>query len=162
VQTVKQAKTGLILGIIFFTILLSVYFILRQYIDLDTISQNLRQNLKVTASNFIFVAAYITFGNSFIEEYFFRGFIFLRLYENGSRKTAYIFSSLLFSLYHIMMFKDWFTLPIFLLAVTGLAGVGFLFDFMDIKYKNIYNSWISHILADSAIMLIGFRMFGLI
>jgi membrane protease YdiL (CAAX protease family) len=110
----------------------------------------------------IFVAVYITFGNSFIEEYFFRGFIFLKLHESGCRKTAYVFSSLLFSLYHIMMFRDWFTLPIFLLSVAGLAGVGFLFDYMNIKYKSIYNSWISHILADSAIMFIGFKMFELL
>jgi hypothetical protein len=61
-----------------------------------------------------------------------------------------------------MIFEKWFAPPIFVLAVIGLAAVGVLFDAMDIKNRTIYNSWLPHILADSAIMVIGFKMFGLL
>jgi membrane protease YdiL (CAAX protease family) len=160
-RSIKPLR-GIVFGIVFFAVLLSAYYILARNIDLGVISQNLGKNMKVTASNFIFVAIYITFGNSFLEEYFFRGFIFLKLKENGHKFLGYTFSSVLFSLYHIMIFQKWFTTPMFILAVAGLAGVGLLFDFMDSKPHTIYNSWISHILADSAIMLIGLRMFNLL
>jgi CAAX amino terminal protease family. len=155
-------KIGLLLGAVSFVVLIGAYTVLKNQINLEQISLNLKQNVKVTASNFIFVALYITFGNSFIEEFFFRGFIFLKLHRNGKDRTAYIYSSLLFSLYHIMIFEKWFALPIFVLAVIGLAAVGVLFDAMDIKNRTIYNSWLPHIFADSAIMVIGFKMFSLL
>ncbi|TAH63854.1 MAG: CPBP family intramembrane metalloprotease, partial [Gottschalkiaceae bacterium] len=103
-----------------------------------------------------------TFINSFLEEFFFRGFIFLNLYKLGFKKGAYIFSSILFSLYHIGIFKNWFNPLLIILAVSGLISVGFIFNYIDTKSKSFINSWIVHILADAAIMLIGLRMFNML
>lgn len=158
----NNIKIGIILGSISFIIILVTYFILKDVINLQSISQELQNKSKVTPVNFLFVAAYITFGNSFLEEFFFRGFIFLNLYEMNLKKTAYLFSSLLFALYHIAIFKTWFDIKLILLALFGLITIGFIFDYIDTKSKNFFNSWIVHILADAAIMLIGMRMFGII
>lgn len=158
----KQLKIGIVLGIMSFSIILIAYFILKNVIDLQGIAQDLQSKSKVTPVNFVFVAFYITFGNSFLEEFFFRGFIFLNLYELKFKKTAYVYSSLLFALYHIAIFKSWFNIWLILLSLTGLISVGFIFDFIDTKSKNFINSWIVHILADMAIMLIGMKMFGII
>lgn len=158
----NNIKIGIILGSISFIIILVTYFILKDVINLQSISQELQNKSKVTPVNFLFVAAYITFGNSFLEEFFFRGFIFLNLYEMNLKKTAYLFSSLLFALYHMAIFKTWFDIKLILLALFGLITIGFIFDYIDTKSKNFFNSWIVHILADAAIMLIGMRMFGII
>ncbi|WP_461205316.1 CPBP family intramembrane glutamic endopeptidase [Clostridium sp. DL1XJH146] len=155
----KDLTLGLTLGIISFIIILITYFILKDYIDLNNIMDELQNKLKITPISFIFVGLYITLGNSFLEEFFFRGFIFLNLYELGYKKLGYIFSSFLFGLYHIVIFKSWFSLPITLLALFGLISVGFVFNFLDTKSKNLLNSWIVHALADSAIILIGLKMF---
>jgi uncharacterized protein len=155
-------KIGFLAGILFFIIVLSAYFVVQGEIDLNSIAEELQTKLKVTPINFIFIALYITFGNSFLEEFFFRGFIFLNLYGLNSKKTAYVYSSLLFGLYHIGIFRTWFDLPITLLALFGLISVGFLFNWMDTKSDNFLNSWIAHIFADTAVMLIGFKMFGMI
>jgi uncharacterized protein len=157
-----KLKVGLLSGILFFVIVISAYYVVQGEIDLNSIAEELQNKLKVTPMNFIFIALYITFGNSFLEEFFFRGFIFLNLYKLNSKKTAYVYSSLLFGIYHIGIFRTWFNLPITLLALFGLISVGFLFNWMDTKSENFLNSWIAHIFADTAVMLIGFRMFGMI
>jgi membrane protease YdiL (CAAX protease family) len=153
---------GLFSGILFFGILLISYYILQSYIDFAPIISELETKLKVTPANFIAVGLYITLGNSFIEEFFFRGFVFLNLYRTEHKVLAYLFSSLLFALYHIMIFRNWFTLPLFGLAVLGLTVVGLLFNWMDTKSNNFVNSWIAHMLADTAIILIGLKMFGIV
>lgn len=155
-------KMGFLFGSLSFLIILITYYLLRNVVDLQSISYELQNKSKITASSFIFVGLYITLGNSFLEEYFFRGFVFLNLYEHKSKKFAYIYSSLLFGLYHIAIFKTWFSIELIGLALIGLITVGFIFNWLDTKSRNFFNSWIVHVLADSAIILIGLRMFGII
>lgn len=133
-------RMGFIVGILSFLIILIAYYVLRNSIDLQSIAVSLQNKSKITASNFIFVGLYITLGNSFLEEYFFRGFIFLNLYELKSRKYAYIYSSLLFGLYHIAIFKAWFNIGLVGLALIGLISIGFIFNWIDTKSKNFINS----------------------
>lgn len=155
----KDLTIGLLLGLVSFSVLIITYIIVKDMINLEGIIQDL-QNKSITPVNFIFIAFYVTFVNSFLEEFFFRGFIFLNLYEMKFKKIAYIYSSLLFALYHIAIFKSWFNPWLMALALTGLITVGFIFNFIDTKSRNFINSWIVHILADLAIVLIGMRMFG--
>jgi len=153
---------GLTLGALSFAVILSSYFILRGSIDFNSIASELKSKSKVTPANFIFVGFYITFCNSFLEEFFFRGFIFLNLFSQGSKSLAYIYSSVLFGVYHITIFKTWFNPLIIGLALFGLVSVGIVFNWLDTKTDNFINSWLVHILADSAIIIIGMRMFNLI
>ncbi|SHH98185.1 CPBP family intramembrane glutamic endopeptidase [Clostridium grantii] len=160
--TKKHFSLGMIFGVLAFVIVLLAYFILRSYIDIAAISYEMQTKSKITPANFILVGAYITFGNSFLEEFFFRGYVFLNLYEMGYPKIAYIFSALAFALYHLAIFRTWFDLPVMILALFGLISVGIVFNWLDTKSKNFINSWILHILADSAIILIGMKMFEII
>jgi len=155
-------KLGLILGSVSFAVIIAAYFILRGYIDFNGIAQELQSKSKITPANFIYVGFYVTFGNSFLEEFFFRGFIFLNLFNQGSKKFAYIYSSVLFGAYHIAIFKTWFSPLLIGLALLGLISVGVIFDWLDTKTGNFINSWLVHIFADSAIILIGMRMFNMI
>jgi membrane protease YdiL (CAAX protease family) len=157
----KQSKIGGILGAGVMIIILVAYFVLKQYIDLDLIADELTQNSKVNAFNFPAIALYIIIGNSFLEEYFFRGFIFLSLYNKGYTKLAYIFSSLLFAVYHVAIFKTWFNPVIIGIALLGLFAGGIIFNYIDTKINSIANSWVVHIFADLAIILIGIKMFYL-
>lgn len=155
-------KLGLILGAASFAIIIAAYFIFGGYIDFNGIVQELQTKSKVTSANFIFVGLYITFCNSFLEEFFFRGFIFLNLYNQGFKKLAYIYSSVLFGVYHIAIFKTWFNPLLIGLVLFGLISVGIIFDWIDTKTENFMNSWLVHILADSAIIIIGMKLFNMI
>lgn len=155
-------KLGLILGAMSFTVIIAAYFIFRGYIDFNNIVQELQSKSKITPLNFLGIGLYITIGNSFLEEFFFRGFIFLNLFNQGSKKLAYIYSSVMFGVYHIAIFKTWFNPLLIGLVLFGLISVGIIFDWLDTKTENFINSWLVHILADSAIIIIGMKMFNMI
>lgn len=155
----NSIKLGIILGTMIIVIIWTTYFIVKSYIDLDLIAKELMGSNLITPKNFPFVALYITFGNSFLEEFFFRGFIFLQIHSKGYKKLAYIFSSGLFAVYHVAIFKTWFNPWLIALALFGLFIGGLIFDYINLKSKSILNSWIVHICADISIMVIGFIMF---
>lgn len=155
-------KHGLILGSASFIVIMVAYSIFKEYIDFNSILEELQSKSNINPSNFMLVGIYITLGNSFLEEFFFRGFIFLNLYNQGYKKIAYIYSSLLFGVYHIAIFKTWFSPLLTVLALLGLVIAGIVFNWIDTKSENFINSWIVHILADSAIIIIGMGMFGII
>jgi membrane protease YdiL (CAAX protease family) len=147
-------------GIVFVSIILA-FILLQGQLDLVTIISELENKYKIHARNFIFYGLYITFINSFIEEFFFRGFIFLNLKNLGLRKWGYLISSVAFALYHIAIFKNWFSPMVFMLALVGLIFGGMIFNFLDEKPNSFFNSWLVHISADLAIILIGFYLFSL-
>ncbi|WP_423189875.1 CPBP family intramembrane glutamic endopeptidase [Alkalibacterium sp. f15] len=151
-----------LLGVGVFSVILIAYIILKNHIDLSIIRESLTTNIGVTEHNFVYVAIYISLINSLLEEFFFRGFAFLILKENTSRLFAYVFSSLLFALYHVGMTSGWFHWSIYLLAMTGLFAGGCIFNFLNEKSENIYPSWLVHMFANFAINTVGFILFGLI
>ena len=149
-----------VICVYFFIIIL--FFLLRDYIDLDVIRNNLLAKENITASNFVYVSLYISFVNSFLEELFFRGFMFLSLTKSSSRRFAYFISSLAFSLYHVAIISAWFNIWIFILIIVGLMFVGYIFNYITEKLDSFLASWIVHIFANLAINTIGFMMLGII
>ena len=152
----KTLNIGLILGVLSGAILLGAFMLFKKLIDMDYIFLELATKSKITAANYYIATTYFTFGNSFLEEFFFRGFIFLNLYKMGYKKLAYLFSSALFAVYHIAIFKNWFRLDIMILCMIGLFTIGLIFDYVDTKSDNFLNSWAIHIIADMAIVAIGY------
>ena len=149
---------ALALGV--FLLLTVAYMLLSGWLDLSAIPEKLRYS-DITAENFPLIAAYITLGNSFLEELFFRGFAFLTLRKYTTDRFAYLFSGITFALYHVSILDGWFQPAWFVLFLVGLAVGGMLFDFLDRK-GSLWCGWLVHMAADLAIMLIGMRMFGIL
>lgn len=150
------------LGVAVYVVIIGGYFLLARFIDLDLIADQLTDNLDVNKGNFIFVALYISFVNSLLEEFFFRGFAFYSLKKANSRAYAYVASALTFALYHVAILQHWFDLVLFLLLIISLFGAGVLFNWLNERHNNIYSSWIVHMSANFAINTIGFIMFGIL
>lgn len=155
---IRNLTFGVTIGLGAFLIVICTYLLLKNYINIDGIVQELQVKLKITKTNYLLVGIYIILGNSFIEEFFFRGFVFLELNKLGNIRIAYLFSSILFSIYHISIFKTWFSPIITGIALLGLFVIGLVFDWVDTKINGIWNSWIIHILADIAVIAIGYTM----
>ncbi|WP_194841312.1 CPBP family intramembrane glutamic endopeptidase [Salinibacillus xinjiangensis] len=155
----KRLKSGFLLGLLASGIVLLTFLLLQDFIDTKAIISDLKNRLHITAEVYIFVALYITFGNSLLEEFYFRGFIFLKLYQTNQKVFAYVFSAGLFAFYHIAIFATWFNISLILLALVGLFTVGLVFNWLNTKSNNFLNSWILHILADIAVVSIGFYLF---
>lgn len=151
---------ALILGSGIFAVIFAAFLILRSLYDFSLIIGLLQDNVGVDRSNFIYVALYISFCNSLLEEFFFRGLAFLMLLEKIGRKWAYIFSSVTFAVYHIAIMTGWFSPMLFLLAMAGLILGGCIFNFIDEKSGSIYCSWAAHACANFALNTIGMLLFN--
>lgn len=144
------------LGAAVYALILGGYFLLRGWIDFSGIVDSLSSGAGVNRDNFLFVSLYISFINSLLEEFFFRGFLFANLKDSAGRATAYGFSSLMFALYHVAMMIGWFHPAVTLLLIAGLMVGGMIFNSLNEKQENICTSWLVHMFANFAINTIGF------
>lgn len=151
----RSIKHLLILGILIYWIIMIAYFITRNIFDYPKLVESLVSDQYVTRNSFMWVSIYISFINSFLEEFLFRFISFIKLLKYTKRIYAYLFSSMIFAIYHIAMIEA-FPPALTILCIIGLAVGGCIFNFVDEKNNNIYNSWIVHMFADFAIMTIWF------
>ena len=163
-KLIKPDKKGfaiaLGLGFLVYTVVLGAYWIFKDVFDFSALTTSLNETTGVNKTNFVWVAIYISFANSLLEEFFFRGFSFIALKKLTSRRFAYIFSSMSFALYHIAMMIGWFGLPVILISLAGLFAGGMIFNRFDEKNENIYLSWLIHMFANFATNTIGFILFA--
>ncbi len=155
-------RKSLLLGLMVYIGLILLYILMKDLISLETIEATMAKNMMITKDNFIAVALYISFINSFLEEFFFRGFAFLKLKKSVGRFFAYGISAMAFAIYHFSIIDGWVS-PI--LTVVGLLGLflsGVFFNFINEKNENIWNSYMVHMFANFAINTIGLQMFGII
>lgn len=152
----KSIYLAIGIGTVVAAIVISAFMVLNESIDLDALQVDLETRAGVTASVFPFVAVYILLGNSFLEEFFFRGLLVNLLRES---RLKWFLPSFFFATYHIAIFLPWFEWPILILAVIGLFVGGLLFQWINEKSGTIYPSWIIHIFADVGVLLIGVYMF---
>ncbi len=162
VASKKQITVSLALGAAVYALIFCGYLVMAGFIDLDKIAELLSENVKINKDNFLFVAIYISFINSLLEEFFFRGFGFLSLKKLLHPVAAYIISALAFSLYHVAILANWFSPWMFVLIISGLFIAGLFFNWLNDRTNNIYNSWLVHMFANFSINTVGFIMFGII
>jgi membrane protease YdiL (CAAX protease family) len=151
-----------VMAAITFLGILGAYLLFRGNFDFSSVAPILQNQLGINGRNFIPVALYISFINSFLEEFFFRGFAFLALLKTTDKKVAYAFSATAFALYHVAIMIGWFSLPLMALLILSLLFAGFLFNYIDEKKGSILPSWIVHISANFAINAIGFILLGIV
>jgi membrane protease YdiL (CAAX protease family) len=158
----KSLGYALLLGIFVYVCILLAYFALGSFFDFSNVAHVLNDTVGVNKGNFLYISIYISFINSFIEEFFFRGFAFLTLRSVSTRRFAMIFSSLAFAVYHVTLMAGLFDLPLYLLCLVALAIAGLMFNLLDEKSGTLYPSWIVHAGANFAINTIGFILLGMI
>ena len=115
---------SLLLGIGVYIAILGTFFLTRNIIDFSNVTSTLTSDMGITANNFIYVALYISLMNSFLEEFFFRGFGFITLKKHTKPIVAYIFSSTLFAIYHVGMLVGMFNIGALIFMLFGLIVGG--------------------------------------
>ena len=153
---------ALLLGLGVYAVIFVGYLVTRNIFDYSNVTSSLTGGMGITADNFLYVSLYISLMNSFLEEFFFRGYGFITLKKYTSRKFAYIFSSSLFALYHVGMLIGMFHIGVLLLLLAGLIAGGCIFNYLNERNDNIYPSWFVHMFANFAINTVGFILFGVI
>ncbi len=147
------------LGLALYGCIVGGFFLLRPVVDFSGIAGALSQNAGVRGDNFLWVSLYIAFFNSLLEEFFFRGFLFLNLKRYG-RGFAYGFSAGLFSLYHAAMMLGWFPWWLLAAVLLGLFAGGAVLNRLDETQGTLYTGYFVHIFANFAINTVGFILFA--
>jgi membrane protease YdiL (CAAX protease family) len=157
VKDTRSILKSIMLGVVVYIALILGYIVIKDFIPSEQITNSLNE-MNITINNFLYVSLYISFVNSFIEEFLFRGFACIGASAKSKEMFYIIVSSLIFSLYHIGIMANWFSIPVFLVFIIGLFGCGLFFCYLNRKNSNIYNSWMVHMFANFAINTIGFYM----
>lgn len=151
--------TAVLLGTALYVLILGAYFLLRGVIDFSGVTKSLTEDMGITRTLFPYVAVYIAVFNSFLEEFFFRGFGFFPLRQTMSVRFAYLFSPVLFALYHVGMLVGMFHPAVLVLLMLGLIAGGLIFNALNDRFGCLYPSWFVHMSANLAINTIGFLLF---
>ena len=154
----QHARLIVPLAVGIFAVIMVAFLALRSFIDFSSVTDSLTADAGVTRENFIFVALYIALINSFLEEFFFRGFCFFGLRPLGL-PAAYLISALLFSAYHVAFMDGWLSPVIFALSLFGMALGGGIFAFLNHKTQSLLPSYFVHMASNLATNLIGIFMF---
>jgi membrane protease YdiL (CAAX protease family) len=155
-------RIALILGCVLYTVILLIYFLLGNFFDLSLVSKILEDNFGSGTLNFVPIAFYIAIINSFLEEFFFRGFAYLALFKVSTKRFANIFSSIMFAFYHVFLMFGLFQFWLYLGALGLMIIAGYLFNALDHKSQSIIPSWLFHSLTNWGINTIGFILLKII
>lgn len=162
----EKYKWGLSAGFAAMGIILLTFALVWPIFDLSTIVHDLKEKANITASVFLLVAAWVVFINPFMEEFFWRGFLLEeidRLFDSKkARRIGFYATGILFALHHVVIVYDWFNAWQFILVVTFLSFAGLFLNFLKEKTGSIFAPYLTHLLADVAIIIIGLIAFGFI
>ena len=113
-----------------------------------------------TPLKFLALGAFISLLHSLLEEYYWRWFVFGELRRMVSLRPAVVISSLGFMAHHVLLLGKYFdglspATVVFSLAVAVGGGV---WAWIYHRSDSLYGPWLSHLLLDAAIFLVGYHM----
>ena len=158
----RELLVALSLGIGAFGVITGGYMLISRFFSLDDAILRLTADGGVSRSNFLYVSFYIALVNSLLEEFFFRGYAFLNLKSLTSRRFAYLFSAVLFAVYHLGMVIGNGNPYIWGGALVLLTVAGLILNSLNERSGSILTSWLLHMCANLAINTVGFYVFGMI
>ncbi len=149
---------GLAGGILFASVIILLYlFVFRDRIDPRPVIDKVR-SLDIM-DYYWFMALFLSLGNSLMEEYYWRAFLygaFLRRFS--SLTTVCLLNGALFGLHHIFPLSQYFPIHLALLFTAGTMAAGTAWSFLRAKGYSIFDCYLSHILADLAIFYAGWNI----
>jgi len=113
-----------------------------------------------TRGRFLALGTFYAVCHSFLEEYYWRWFIFDRLRARAGRVPAMLISAAGFTAHHVIvvsLYFGWFTWASLLFCL-GVGAGGLLWARLYGARRSLYGPWASHLLVDAAIFGLGFHL----
>lgn len=149
--TKKNIVVGLISGLV---CLFSIYSFVSYFpvIDITHLKSLLEKWDFVGAKVILFVLVLVLI-NPFLEEFYWREFIYSRLLDSVGNIMSIFIPSFFYSLYHLIIVIEIFTFPFNVLAILPVFLAGCMWGIFRFKLNSLTAPIISHSLADIGIML---------
>ena len=126
------------------------------------IAQKIREFGVRSILSFALLGFFISVIHSWLEEYYWRGFVLDELQAFVSAPKAIFISSVAFTLHHIVVIARYAQIENRLFWISSASLVvfacGLIWAWKNVKYQSIYAPWISHIAADLVIVGIAFDL----
>jgi uncharacterized protein len=171
IRFTMPTRDGLVLGATFGVIvgaaMFALYFGAIQHIPAVSeqtptkILSKLTQMGHGTPIGYLQLAAYICIVHSFLEEYYWRWFVFGWMRRYVSLTAAIVLSSIGFMLHHVVILGVYFPEHFWTLAMPFSLCVaigGGVWAWIYQRTGSIYAAWLSHALIDAAILGLGYWM----
>lgn len=156
----QEVKVGLGLGIIMFGAIMVAYLLIgQQVIDLPEIRAK-ATDVGIT-NPYLYLAGcfYWSFINSLVEELTWRGFVVSQCKVLVPQITAVVLAALFFTVHHsIALYGYTHNWLVVFLGSLGVFIAGLVWAWCYNHYRSIAPGYISHILADIAIAIIGYQL----
>jgi membrane protease YdiL (CAAX protease family) len=115
-----------------------------------------------TPIKYLALAVFISAIHSFLEEYYWRWYVYRELNHWIGHTKAVVFSALAFTGHHVIVVKAYLPPEIqswgiwVFPAFVFVAGVVWSISYG--KFQSLWPNWVSHLMADVAILWIGYRL----
>jgi membrane protease YdiL (CAAX protease family) len=125
------------------------------------VAAKLREFNLTTVPAYIALSAFLAVLHSFLEEYYWRWFLFGRLRKHLSFRLAAVLSSLAFMAHHVIVLyvflPGYFWTAVVPLSLCIAVG-GFFWAWLYEHTRTIYAAWLSHLLIDAGVLVIGYDL----
>lgn len=136
------------------TFLLLISGTLNEFFNVASIISEVKSRTNASKQLVLASLVYISVVNSFMEEVYFRGFLLVRLEGRYGYRPASWISALLFSAYHLITFRSWFSPPLLLLVLSALTFAGLVLNHITIRYRSLLSVWLIHALMNLTIFTV--------
>lgn len=110
---------------------------------------------------FLLFALFLSVIHAFLEEYYWRAFVFAELRKITPLAAAVAISSIGFMAHHVIVLAVYFPGRFWTLAMPfslAVAAGGAVWAIFYARFRSILPGWLSHSLIDAAIMLVGYDL----
>jgi hypothetical protein len=111
-----------------------------------------------TPAKFLIFASAMSLGNSLMEEYVWRWFVFTKFKILVGTWPAILLSALFFTAHHVVIMWDYGSIGLVIGGSMALITGGIIWGYLYNKYNSIWPGWICHVAADTVIMWITWQI----
>jgi membrane protease YdiL (CAAX protease family) len=163
----KGLREGLAFGAAIAAAMLVLYFVWLKPIGvLDVAREPIRDRLfgygLTSLPTYVLFGLFVSLIHSFMEEYYWRWFVFGQLKRFSPLWVAIVLSSFGFMLHHVVILSvyfGWWTLPSVAFSLAVAVG-GAVWAWIYHHTGSLYGPWLSHLLVDVAIFVVGYDLVG--
>ncbi len=161
---VRQPKTsglllGVLTGLVISGVIIVVYLLAGKWlVDPEVMREAAERSGLADRSLYLWLAAYIIFFNSLLEEYVWRWFVYEKCRLLVGSVTAVALAAFLFTIHHIVALSCQFQIPVVIVGSVGVFIGGLIWSWCYLKTGSIWAGYVSHILVDIAVFVVGWMI----
>lgn len=152
-------RAGLLVGCAMAAAIVLAYWgVLRDLVDPRPLRQAALEMGLGSPAAYLAGAAAWTFANSLVEEYVWRWFVLRQLRALLPAAAAILASAALFTAHHVFALAAYLEPAQVVLGSAAVLAAGACWSWLYLRYESIWPAWISHVVADAAVFLVGWQL----